>query len=414
MYRKQINKSDTIHQIYSNQKIKQQLIDYIFSVIDLSKFKYKLLEISDDLQLLTTTKHYISGNYAGSNCLMVFTRNKDRYYSFLVDRKTLSYKQSQINIDNVIMTPIELGLDDSIYNGTIIDGILSQTEEANAYGNSVKQNTFIITDLYLFCGDDLTHDKIKYKLINIKKYLDNNMTQNTNANTITVTVNRLYETSEIKNLVQKIIPQTKQLPVKGIAFYPDMSGTKLIYLFNKNPDNQNSSFKHEPKQPYNNHREYNNNRHEYNNQRPYQKYSPVVTDNKIIKTNNELPHNSPNEIPQEIKYRYVSKTDEPVILTFEMRKTEQCDVYKLFLVNPCKENEKTILKTKRFGIAHIPTLECSRMCKELTIVTGKALVKCKYDEKREKWQPIEQDKNKKCPDYVATLEERMDIIVDDE
>lgn len=432
MFRRRIDKSDTLHQIYSNHKIKQQLINYIFSVVDLSKFKYKLLETHDDLQLLSTAKYYISGNYTGPNCLMVFTRNKDRYYSFIVDRKTLSYKQSQVNIDNVVINPIELGLEESIYSGTIIDGILSQTENSKVY---------IITDVYRFKDESLINEKIKYKLINIRSYLDRYMTQDKNVNNINVVVNKLYEISDIKNLVHTVIPQTKSSPVRGVAFYPETSGTKLIFLFNKNSHQDDDSHHNQTS-----HRDQNSDEENYNTsqKKQFHRYQQRHHDNNQEDDEQLFTHrdnfgnqqrhsgypnqqnhsdggsgdrsNSPDDIQisTKTKYRYVCKTTDPVILTFELRKTEQYDVYKLFLVTKCNDNGKSILKTKRFGIACIPTSACSKMCKELTVNTGKALVKCKYDDTKEKWIPIEADKIKKCPDYVSTLEEKMDVIVDEE
>lgn len=401
MFKKRINKSDTIHQIYENQKIKQQLIDYIYSVVDLSKFKYRLLETTEDLQLLTMNKYYISGNYTGPNCLLVFTKNKDRFYSFIVDRKSLSFKQNQINIDKVVINPVQLGLDNSIYDGTIIDGIFAQTEDSKF---------FVVTDLYYFRGQNMMSEKIKYKLINIKKYLDTYMTHDKNLNNINITINNLYEIQEIQTLVTKIIPQTKQLQVRGIAFYPDVSGTKLIYLFNKLQTPTSA-----PQQKIMFEKQRNNfvpsqtqNRNKYNSSPQNETPMKQPDFNKNVQIPEQL-----NEV-RTSKVRYVCKTDEPVILTFEIRKTEQYDVYKLLLVEPTKENGKTILKTKRFGIAYIPTTSCSKMCKDLTITTGKALVKCRYDDTKEKWIPIEADTKRKCPDYVSTLEEKMDVIIDED
>lgn len=405
MLRNRVDKSDTIHQIYSNHKIKQQLIDYIFSVVDISKFKYKLLETRDDLQLLSSTKFYISGNYTGPNCLMVFTKNKDRYYSFIVDRKTLSYKQSQINIDNVVINPIELGLDESVYDGTIIDGILSQTDNSKIY---------IITDVYLLRNKLLTNDKIKHKLLEIRAYLDANLSQNKNVNNIDVMVNKLYEMSEIQHL-KSIIPQMKNPPVRGLAFYPDISGTKLIFLFNKLQNNNEKPFQKQNQTSYRHHNQQQNQQQQnfdrqYNFNQQNRKQQFINEKDNIEKTNS--PENGSLNIKQ--KYRYVCKTDETVVLTFELRKTEQIDVYKIFLVEKINNGEKFVLKTKKYGIACIPTIDCSKMCKDAVILTGKALVKCKYDNTKERWIPIEIDKKKKCPDLVSLLEEKMDIIIDEE
>jgi hypothetical protein len=415
MFKRRVDKSDTIHQIYSNHKIKQQLIDYIFSVVDLSKFKYKLLEVKDDLQLLlSTAKFYISGNYTGPNCLMVFTKNKDRYYSFIVDRKTLSYKQTQINIDSVTMHPIELGLDESIYDGTIIDGILSQTENSKMY---------IITDVYLFRNKLLTNEKIKYKLLEIRAYLDAFLTQDKNVNNIDVMVNKLYDISDIKHLATSVIPQMKNPPVRGIAFYPETSGTKLIFLFNKlqneriGNDRQNGQFRQQREQ-YHSFNKYSQNSQQSSYQRcnNYNQQNRRCDNFERNDSSGDNHSNSPEELPtiQKQKCRYVCKTDEQVVLTFELRKTDQTDVYKIFLVEKCTDGGKTILKTKKIGIACVPTSACSKMCREATISTGKSLIKCKYDDDKEKWIPEEIDKKRKCPDYVSTLEEKMDVIIDDE
>lgn len=420
MMRRAMDKSDSIHQIYSNHKIRQQLIDYIFAELNLSNFKYKILERPDDLPLLKNNKYYISGNYAGTNCLMVFTRNKDRYYSFLIDRKTLCYDQSRINIDNVMIEPIELGMDETIYNGTIIDGILSQTGDTRVY---------IVTDLYIFRGLNMLTEKIKYKLINIRSYLDSCLNSDENINNIKITVNNLYEPNEISNLVNKIIPQTKQLPVRGIAFYPEISGTKLLYMFNRQSDVP-QIIKHQYNHNINTrdeHHTYNHNTNITDSHNEYRSYNRNVSvsnmrDNYCIHNQNEhinvqSPVNpkivSTQQLTHKQKQRFINKSNKPVTLVFEMRKTDDCEIYKLFLVMPYTDNGKKILKMKSFGIACIPTLVCSEMCKNSTMQTGRVLMKCTYDDNKEKWIPQEVEHVRKCPDSVETLETFMDIVIDE-
>lgn len=424
-----MNKNDAISQIYSNNKIKQQLINYIYTTVDLSKFKYKILETYEDLHILSTQKYLISGEYSGSSSLLVFTRNKDRYYSFLVERKTLSYRSSQINMDSIVIKPIEIRLEESIYDGTIFDGIYVHGEDP----------TFIINDMYCFRGNDMSHDKINYKIINIKQYLDSFLKHDQNLKTIKLSINKLYPLENIKTLVNNVIPNTKDFQVKGLSFYPEISGTKLIYLFTPkqenirqaivpsisiNPKNnfmsQKQYYNHHTNNPnhpnqtqygyqnYQNYQDRQTNQHEQFMDTGYSQHSSY--NQQIIPTVPFVPSTQP-KIKKVIKY--VRKTDEQIILTFEMKKTDSLDVYKLFLVEKCQRDGKTILKSRRIGIAYIPTKDCSHMCKNLTLKTGKSLVKCQYNDLKEKWVPLEEDKNRKYPDLFSLIEEKMEIIEED-
>src|SRR6187397_2240950 len=67
-----------------NVRIKQQLINYIYSTVELSNFKYKIIEYESDLPLLLKQKYFVSANFSGSNCLLVFTKIHDKFCSYLV------------------------------------------------------------------------------------------------------------------------------------------------------------------------------------------------------------------------------------------------------------------------------------------------------------------------------------------
>jgi hypothetical protein len=407
-----VNKDDTLKQLLSNQRIKQALLDYIYDVVELQKFKYKILKTREDLQELQTNRFYISGNYAGNQCLLVFCKNKDRYYQFVINKKTLTYQQNKINIDAVQLEPVSVGLDGDIYNGTIFDGIFSQIEQTS-------KRVFIITDVYYFKGDDMTAERVKNKLMNVKKYLENNINPDKNLNDIDLMVNHLSNLSEIETLVNDIIPKTHDIPIKGITFYPHISGQKLIYLFNPVhtmdttrpvrdtrviPDRrvEQQKYVQQPRQrfqqPY----------QQQQFQQPFQRQQKQLTPDKQQLT---------PEQHERISIRFVRKSsinpNEPIVMTFDIRKTEQSDVYKLLVVYEDKSSGKTVLKTKKIGIAYIPTTNCSKMCKDLTMNTGRALVKCKYIDDKEKWVPIEGDTTKKCPDLYSKLEDKFDIIIDE-
>ena len=116
----------------------QICVDHIYNSIDLSRFRYELLEFKNELPQLLEKKFFVSSNYSGTNCLLVFSKIKDKYYQFFVDRKTLSYNSKKINYNSIKLMHVDIKLDINIYKdrGTIFDGVLV---------NNNNKKIFIIT-----------------------------------------------------------------------------------------------------------------------------------------------------------------------------------------------------------------------------------------------------------------------------
>jgi hypothetical protein len=80
----------------------KQLVGRIYAETDISKFRYEMLNYVQDLPKLLKNKFFVSLNFCGTNCLLVFTKILDKFYSFVVDRQTLSYNFSKVDFSKKI------------------------------------------------------------------------------------------------------------------------------------------------------------------------------------------------------------------------------------------------------------------------------------------------------------------------
>ena len=372
MYKDKIND----HHEKSREKkfnLKRRLVEYIYSTSDISKFKYEILEHSSDLPKLLEKKYKISANFYGKNCLLIFTKINDTFYSYLVDRKTLSYNYNRINMDNVDLQHVHIDLDSSIYDGTIFDGIYIKNQQNNVY---------VITDVYHFKGNEYIGAKLKHKLFEMKKYLENsrpdqkimrNKFRIDGEEYIDISVNDLCDMENIEMFLQKINTDKSMKSVRGICFYPEFSGTKLIFIFsNKNKINSNQVTKVKYQQ----------------NQQSQQNY-------------NNITHSM-----------FVAKTDSPINATLEMRPTEEPDVYKLSAIEKVTNNN--VHKYKRYGldIAFIPNMDRSHWCRDIMNKSPnkRVLVKCIFRNEKHKWEPIEVDHKTKLPTLIDEIKNELDEI----
>ena len=331
---------------------KKICVDHIYNSINISQFKYELLEFMPQLSQFFEKKYYVSVNFSGSNCLLVFSKIKDKYYQFLIDRKTLSYNSSKINYNSVKLNFVDIKLDIGIYkdSGTIFDGVFIQ--------NNGKK-TFIITDAYLFKGQEMINTTINAKLLTICTYFQSVYKANKN-NDLTILINDIYECKkkEVSNLVHNIIPNNNEFLIKGICFYPEFSSTKLILMFDNKDKEKDKEIE--------------------------------ICKKMIVKERVEI--EQPIIKKQEVKY--IPQKGKNYV--FEMKRTPIIDVYNLNIAEPTNKNGKTLLKRIKIGIAYIGGIEKSKWCNDIMEkYNGSVLVNCIYHPDKYKYEPFEISKSTK-------------------
>ena len=67
--------------------VKNKVIDYLYSKLDLSKHRYIMLNNIQKLKFLQDNEHYVSPNYKGHNYFLIFMIIQNRSACFLIDRK---------------------------------------------------------------------------------------------------------------------------------------------------------------------------------------------------------------------------------------------------------------------------------------------------------------------------------------
>jgi hypothetical protein len=213
------NNNNNKNNNYNSNEVKTSIIDYLYNSINLIDYKYKLLQSIDDLKFLKENKHFVSPNFSGKNGFIIFKKIKNDFFSVMIDKKTLKYNKTFMDINNIKLIPLNIKAKASIYDGTIFDGKLIKIDN--------NKQIFQITDVLFLEGQNLLSETIDNKLINIKAYLDKNIKID-NTSKITFDINKLFSYDHIKT----IILEGKQHPtynMYGIIFYPYKSGVTILF-----------------------------------------------------------------------------------------------------------------------------------------------------------------------------------------
>lgn len=364
--------------------IKSYLLDYLYNKIEVGEHKYTVIKNIADIYDLKSKKYYISANSCGINAIIIFLKKDGDYLSYLIDRRSISYNRQSLNKSGVRVTEIKLDVDLKLYDGTILDGIIIDSD-SNIIGNSdAKQEptkmNFMITDVFMLGGKSLITIDYKKKMYISSLMFEKIISSNSNSNNITMTISRPYEMNEIKELFATDINHgIKNLNIKGITFYPQYSGTKLIYIFDK----QDEKYKQELMER----------KGEIN----------IIGQTNLCQENFEY-----SDKKRQFKFELVNpECLDDIVLNLEMVKTSTQDVYKLFGIFSGIQEKKPIFIKKNISFAYIPTYILSIKCKLYFMNRESIVMSCVFNTQKNKWIPIDEAEVQKID--ILNEEKRLKI-----
>lgn len=315
--------------LISEDDVKSKVVDYLYNTLNLSKYRYVMLDNIQKLKSLQDNEHYVSPNYKGHNYFLIFMTIQNRSMCFLIDRKKLSYHKNQVDLHSLYLPKINVSANSSIFSGSIFEGKIVKKDE-NYY--------FLIQDCFCLMNKKLLDMEIEQKMLYINEIIKSNLAGDNICSNFSFKVNKLYKYNDLEKLIYEIIPNCG-ISSNGLIFYPKTSGIVVLYI-----DKKVEKVEIESKQ-----------------------------DEKITNRSFDIIYNFKDFLYSRT-YSYEKEAKKKILW---ISKTLIPDVYNLY---EKKENPK-------IGIAHIPNLKISHYC--LKNITSKPVqCNCVFSNKFQKWIPL--------------------------
>lgn len=331
-------------------KDKSNVVDFLYYKIDLSKYRYNILNHVDKLKFLQENIHFVSPNYNGFNYLIIFMKLNNENVCIAIDRKKLSYHKNQVDMNNLQILKLDMKTNDTLYNGTIFDGKLI---------NNNNKYIFLIQDCFYMMGNKLLNMNMKDKMTHLNSVINNNFKDNYSKNII-FKINKLYNYEDIESLVNKM--DSLEYKSYGLIFFPEISGITILHIEKKEDkitiNTINTETQNVP-----------------NILQSNQNVGSIIKDVQNTFLIEQKRYNNVINFVDFLKNRIYSYEENGKTKNLTLSKTEITDVFDIF------DN------TEKLGIALIPNLKISHMCSEL--INDKPIkFKCIYCNKFKKWIPL--------------------------
>ncbi len=368
---------------YQDQTYKSHILDFLYNKIEINEHKYTIIKNIGDVYDLKNKKFYVSSNSCGINSFLVLYKKDNNYYSFMIDRRSISYNRQSLKKESVRMTEIKLSVDNKLYDGTILDGVLIDTDSNIVSNKSNKDKPkfqFMVTDVFMLAGKSFITQDYKKKMYMASNIFSEYIEKDNKYNNIEIHLSRPYELNQITSLFKDWLgPNVKNYNIKGITFYPQYSGSKIIYIFDK----QDEQYK-----------------------------SELLSGDAVIQVNSDdnIKLLDPSDKKRIFKFELMNpECIDDIVLNLGMIKTNIPDVYKLYgiFTNSNSDKELQYIK-KKIGIAYIPTYVLSLKCKSYFMGKDELVMSCRFNSNKKKWVPIDEADVQKID--IINNEKRLKIV----
>jgi hypothetical protein len=367
---------------YADSIYKSHILDFLYNKIEVNEHKYTIIKNIGDVYDLKNKKFYVSSNSCGINSFLVLYKKDNNYYSYMIDRRSISYNRQSLKKETVRMTEIKLAVDTKLYDGTILDGVLIDTESniiSNKNNKEKPKFQFMVTDVFMLGGKSLINHDYKKKMYMVNNIFSEYIENNNKFNNIELYLSKPYELNQITTLFKDwISPNVKNFNIKGITFYPQYSGSKIIYIFDK----QDDQFKNE-----------------------------LLTGDAVIQvdSDNNIKLLDPSDKKRIFKFELMNpECIDDIVLNLGMIKTIIPDVYKLYGIFTSNSDGEIQYIKKKIGIAYIPTYVLSLRCKSYFLNKEELVMSCRFNSNKKKWIPIEEAEIQKID--IVNNEKRLKIV----
>ena len=195
--------------IINDLSIKNKIIDYLFNSLEMSKYRFNMLDNLQKLNFLKDNIHYVSPNFKGFNYFLIFTKINNINQCFVIDKKKLSYHRNKVNAKFINIYRIKIKTSLSLYNGTIFDSKLIRKK---------GKYIMLIKDCYIMMGNKVLTMEMSDKMKYINSIINNQFTNS--CKNFLIKVNRLYNYEDIEHIINNVIPEC-DIDILGLVFFPN-------------------------------------------------------------------------------------------------------------------------------------------------------------------------------------------------